>query len=228
MLTDPSGYTKAGIGMADLIKSFFEPKTAVAILIALGVFTALYTAAIKFFFDKRMLAMKSTHDTELQRIRIDNSNFELAMKSTYDKELEQIRNDNSIEQKKFEAQLATQNQVLFQQLQAEHGKALKELDAQLTRTTQAEQAQRDYEYEARKHLYRECKPLIFQFVEFAEDALYQIYSLARSAREGKLPAWLQIDSYYITSTMYRLLVPLAFYELIRRRLTIVDLTLDNK
>jgi len=35
--------------MADLIKSFFEPKTAAAILIALGVFTALYAAAIKFF-----------------------------------------------------------------------------------------------------------------------------------------------------------------------------------
>jgi len=42
-------HLKERIVMADLIKSFFEPKTAAAILIALGVFTALYTAAIKFF-----------------------------------------------------------------------------------------------------------------------------------------------------------------------------------
>jgi hypothetical protein len=217
--------------MVDLLKSVFEPQTATAILIALGVFSAFYTAGIKFFFDKRIkrfeLDMKSTHDKELQEIRIDNSNFELAIKSAYDKGLEQIRNDNSIELKGLEAQLAARNQVLAQHLQAEHDEALKKLDAQLTRTTQAEQAQRDYEYEARKHLYRECKPLIFQFVELAEDALYQIYSLARSARRGDLPAWLQGNNkYYIASTMYRLLAPLAIYKLIRRRITIVDLTLD--
>jgi hypothetical protein len=63
--------------MVDLIKSLFEPKTAAAILIALGIFTALYTAWIKFFFDKRI------------------KRFELAMKSTNEQELEQIRNDNS-------------------------------------------------------------------------------------------------------------------------------------
>ena len=222
-----------GIVMADLIKSLFEPKTAAAILIALGVFSALYTAGIKFFFDKIIrrfeLDMKSTHDKELQQIRIDNSNFELVMKSTNEKELEQIRNNNSIELKGLEAQLAARTHVLVQHLQAEHDKALKQLEAQLTRTTQAEQAQRDYEYEARKHLYQECKPLIFQFVELAEDALYQIYSLARSARHGDLPEWLKRrDEYYIASTMYRLLAPLVIYKLIRRRLTIVDLALDNE
>ena len=197
--------------MTDLIAHLFEPKTAALILIALGVFTALYTAAIKSFFDKKL------------------KSFELRIKSLNDKELVQIQNQNLLHLKGVEAQLSASAQVLIQNMQATQNQKLKELDAQLTRTTQAEQAQRDYEYEARKHLYQECKPLIFQFVELAEDALYQIYSLARSARHGNLPEWLKSrDEYYIASTMYRLLAPLAIYKLICRRLTTVDLTLDNE
>jgi hypothetical protein len=199
------------VSMTNLITRLFEPKTAVLILIVLGVFTALYTAAIKSFFDRRL------------------KRFELEMKSLKDKDLVQIQNENTLHLKGLEAQLAASTQILIQNMQAAQNEKLTELDAQLTRTTQAEQAQRDYEYEARKHLYQECKPLIFQFVELAEDALYQIYSLARSARHGNLPEWLKRgDEYYIASTMYRLLAPLAIYKLIRRRLTIVDLTLDNE
>ena len=32
-------------------------------------------------------------------------------------------------------------------------------------------ARRDYEYEARKRLYQECEPILFQFAELSESAL---------------------------------------------------------
>ena len=66
------------VSMTNLITRLFEPKTALLILIVLGVFTALYTAAIKSFFDRRL------------------KRFELAMKSLKDKELLQLQNENSI------------------------------------------------------------------------------------------------------------------------------------
>jgi hypothetical protein len=42
-----------------------------------------------------------------------------------------------------------------------------------------------------------------------------------------LPGWLSHDGYYMASTMYYLLAPVAVYKLMRRRLTVVDLTLDH-
>jgi len=111
---------------------------------------------------------------------------------------------------------------------AQQAEKLKLLENQLARSADAEKAQRDYEYEARKHLYAECKPLIFQFVELSEDALYRIHSLARASRQGYLPQWLVSDEYYLASTMYQLIAPLVIYKFMRRRLTTVDLTLDSE
>src|SRR3712207_627574 len=47
-------------------------------------------------------------------------------------------------------------------------------------------ARRDYEYEARKRLYEECEPLLFEAAELAELGRYRVVSLARSCREGVL------------------------------------------
>lgn len=97
-------------------------------------------------------------------------------------------------------------------------------------TNQKEQdARRDYEYEARKRLYEECEPLLFQLVELSGNAMRRIRSLARSARKGALEpgsGWLSSDGYYMSSTIYRLFAPLVAYRLIQRRLTLIDLTLD--
>lgn len=45
-------------------------------------------------------------------------------------------------------------------------------------------ALRDYEYEARKRLYRECGPILFQLAEQAEAMYYRIIGLAGTARQG--------------------------------------------
>src|SRR2546430_6264740 len=47
-------------------------------------------------------------------------------------------------------------------------------------------ARRDYVYEARKRLYQQYEPLLFQLVELSESAYRRIAALARSARQGHL------------------------------------------
>lgn len=85
-----------------------------------------------------------------------------------------------------------------------------------------------YEFEARKRLYEECAPLLFQLSEQGERALGRIYGLARTAAAGDLEpgtSWLS-RGYYSSSTYYRLIAPLSVGRLLRRRLTHLDLSID--
>jgi len=84
---------------------------------------------------------------------------------------------------------------------------------------------RDYEYEAKKRLYHEIEPYLFLFSELSGSALSRIFRLASVAKEGKLypnTGWLSGPRYFINSTVYRMIAPLAAFKLIQRRLTIVD------
>lgn len=193
----------------ELLSRLFTPTGTLIAAIAIGLFTALYTAVIKFFFDKRLKISESSHQRELIELR---------------------------------EKLAGETQLLLQNLQAESNRRLKQLEADLTEKTQRElqksqfdlteeqsrkQSRLDYEYEARKRLYHECEPLIFELLEFSENACDRIRGIARTARQGNLPAWLSDDKYYMASTMYYLLAPVAVYKLMRRRLTTVDMRLDR-
>jgi hypothetical protein len=90
-------------------------------------------------------------------------------------------------------------------------------------------AQRDYTYEARKRLYAELQPLLFQLVELCESAYNRMLGLALAARQGHLGlgkgSWLA-HGYYSLSTVHRFLAPLAAFRLCQRRLTLVDLSVD--
>jgi hypothetical protein len=101
-------------------------------------------------------------------------------------------------------------------------------DLEIKKDEQA--ARRDYEYEARKRLYQEYEPVLFQFAELSESALKRIYALARNARDGNLGPdrfWLSTDHYFIRSTIYRLIAPMAAFKMLQRRLTSIDLNLDK-
>jgi hypothetical protein len=93
-----------------------------------------------------------------------------------------------------------------------------------------EDARTSYEYTSRKHLYEECEPILFQLVEMSDNALHRIMGLAREAREGRLKPNVgnmsDIDSYYLKTTIYRLIAPMAAFRLIQSQLTMVDLSLD--
>lgn len=90
-------------------------------------------------------------------------------------------------------------------------------------------ARRSYEYEARKRLYHEYEPLLFQLMEASDNALHRIQSLARTARKGDLgeKGWLSEFGYYTKSTIYKLFVPIAIYQIMQRKLTLVDVSIDR-
>jgi hypothetical protein len=92
-------------------------------------------------------------------------------------------------------------------------------------------ARRDYEYDARKRLYSEIEPLLFQLFEAAEQSYWRVRSLARTARLGSLGLdsknRLRPERYYLYSTMYYMILPAVIFRLIRNRMTFVDLDLDS-
>lgn len=90
-------------------------------------------------------------------------------------------------------------------------------------------ARRDYEYEARKRLYQEYEPLLFHLIEASENASNQIKRIAGMARSGELqPESLSSKNYFLKACIYHLLVPCAIFKLIKKRLTLVDLLVDQR
>jgi hypothetical protein len=105
------------------------------------------------------------------------------------------------------------------------------LKASLAEAQAERNAQRDYRYDAIKSLYRDLQPLMFQLSELCESAYMHTRGLARAARNGNLGggegSWWR-DEYFLLSTVHRFLVPVAVLRLVQRRLTSVDLSVDEK
>lgn len=137
-----------------------------------------------------------------------------ATRADFQKELAAIQGD--VQQKV---------QTAIEAERAHFQEKLTALKATLDDRNSASAARRDYEYEARKRLYDEVEPLLFQVYEALEEAHYRVRSLARTARNGDL-GWLAGNGYYLASTVYKLLLPVAHLRLIQRRMTFVDLGLD--
>jgi hypothetical protein len=107
---------------------------------------------------------------------------------------------------------------------------LARLTAELSEQGVRRKAELDYLYEARKRLYTEFQPLLFQLAEACESAYHRIHGLAHAARNGHLVAgdernWFN-DPYYMHSTMHRLMAPMVIYRICQGRLTFVDLRVD--
>ena len=116
--------------------------------------------------------------------------------------------------------------------QAATAEELERLKASLGEQADAAKAKRDYEYEARKRLYAELYPLSYHLLEAALGAQNRIRNLALATRGGFLAAgpdnWLTGgDPYYFTAVVHALIAPLAVYELMTRKLTLLDLSLDR-
>lgn len=130
-----------------------------------------------------------------------------------------------LEHQKAEFQQTIEAQKSYSQIQ------LETLKADLMARGSAQSARRDYEYEARKRLYAEVEPLFFALYEASEECFYRIRSLVRSARQGRLgiaqDSWMEHDGYYLISTAFKIVLPSVIYRLIQRRLTFVDLSLDE-
>lgn len=105
-------------------------------------------------------------------------------------------------------------------------KEIEEFKAAIADTADAASARREYEYEARKRLYTDIEPLLFQLFEAAEGSFHAVTSLCRTQRQGHLPAWLIPGDYYTRSVIHRLFLPLAIFRLIQKSTTLIDLSLD--
>jgi hypothetical protein len=101
---------------------------------------------------------------------------------------------------------------------------LERLRSKLAKQQAQQKAQLDYVYEARKRLYQECEPLLFQLIETSETALSQIKDIISrvNATDGQVFR----EQYNLKTTMYYLLMSCAVFKMIRRRLTLVDLQVD--
>lgn len=123
-----------------------------------------------------------------------------------------------------------EHQLGMKALEAQFAEKLQSLKAELDEQKAEKDARRDYVYEARKRLYQECEPLLFQLYEMSIGGMKRIRSLARTARDGDLgplkTSWLSNEEYYTLSTIYMLMSPLTIFKLIQQRLTLVDLTVD--
>ena len=123
------------------------------------------------------------------------------------------------------------SQRRLEKQKAELQTQIEEVKAKLADQTSAEAARRAYEYEARKRLYAEVEPLFFKLYEAVEECYYRIASLARTSRQGHLgthaDSWIDQDGYYLRSTAYKLILPAVMFRLIQRRMTFLDLKLDN-
>ena len=107
-----------------------------------------------------------------------------------------------------------------------------EVQHTLDELTSERNARRDYEYEARKRLYVELQPVFFQMVERSDRALDRIRVVAENSARGKIfepsrlgQGW-ERDPYHMTSTVWDLLAPLAYFRLAQQKLTALDLSVD--
>ena len=109
---------------------------------------------------------------------------------------------------------------------------LENLKTELHHIEKRQDARVEYEFEARKRLYAEIEPILFEVSHACEEVFNRVANMAQASRNGNLGAsatsWLMkgSDGYYRRSTVYRLLRTAALYQLTRRRMTQVDQRLD--
>jgi hypothetical protein len=88
----------------------------------------------------------------------------------------------------------------------------------------------DYEYDARKRLYKEVEPILFS-AHLAATRIYgRLGSLVDRIRDGFIKpgqenTWMK-DTYYQRSMAYRLFLPMAHHRLLSRKISHLDLTLE--
>lgn len=114
---------------------------------------------------------------------------------------------------------------------------LARLNSDLARAAAREKTELDartrYEFDARQRLYQQVEPALFLLGEVAEQGLHRIRNLALAARRGHLGSgpnsWTSVhaDNYYLHSTSFRLIRPLACHRLLMERVTQVDFSLDD-
>ncbi len=107
------------------------------------------------------------------------------------------------------------------------------LSFRFSRAKSRDEARTAYEYEARKRLYAECQPILFQMVDAASSLWGRLSQMAIRASEGRLDpgptSWMNqsYGPYYRQNTIYRIFRLLALGRLLKSKLTLFDASLDD-
>jgi hypothetical protein len=124
--------------------------------------------------------------------------------------------------------LEIENQEKIKKMEHENQQKIDHLRHELEIRKIEKDARLDYEYESRKRLYQDFEPLLFLLIECSDSAQFRIQELAKYAKMGKLNennGWLSYPSYFMISTIYKLLLPISIFKLIQQQLTQYDLEL---
>lgn len=140
---------------------------------------------------------------------------------------------------KSAADNAERLQVKLAEQTASTNQEVERLKASLARDQSHIDARLDYEFDARKRLYLEVAPLLFQLTELADAARLELrrmfdpnhwrrLGMSDHARERLLErGWIGSVEYDTVYAAYSFLAPLGIYRLIQHRLTTIDLSLDR-
>jgi hypothetical protein len=113
-------------------------------------------------------------------------------------------------------------------IQQKNAIEIKSLEDKLSLRKKIRDSRIDYEYEAKKRLYNKFEPLLFLLNEYSESAINRIEDLARESRDmKKIPgkeSYFKSD-YFLSNTIYKLLLPLVIFKLMQKNLTLYDLKL---
>ncbi|WP_460836147.1 hypothetical protein [Massilia agri] len=152
------------------------------------------------------------------------------------KSLIQHRLAQDLEKRKAELAQQLENQKsmaaqdleqLKKKLELDHAQALGTIDADVRRNLELDlgqvNAQREYEYEARRRLYAAIGPLRFQLLLSCRDLIGRIEAIGSRERYK-----LDLSSYYARSTIYRILKPFALASLIEEQIALSDFSVDEK
>jgi hypothetical protein len=166
---------------------------------------------------KEQAALTQSNQKELAHLQ---SQLTLKTQNELERAKADLTEKSQVRLESLKADLTTKNQKEIEILRSTLGEQGKEKDAR-----------RDYEYEARKRLYDQVEPIRFHLHESLEEAHYRVRSLARTARSGNLGSgpdnWLGGYGYYLRSTIYKLLLPVAYFRLLQSRMTFTDFNLDH-
>ena len=171
------------------------------IVAIISLISAIVVALVTAIFNKRNEDFKTKHDSEMKQIQIQED--------------EKLKN------------LEHRNDEKLKNLEHRNDENLKRLEHELELKRSERNARLDYEYEARKRLYHQFEPLLFLLMDYSDSAFHRIYELGRAAKTGNLESngWLSKVNYFMVSTIYKLLLPIAVFKLMQRQLTLFDLEL---
>ena len=200
---------------------------------AVSVLGAIGTAVIGLIKERALERSKADHQRALENLKNQLQGQLEGRKTELQTGLEERKSElqTGLEVRKSELQggLELRKSELQVELEAkkfDFQKELEQFKAGIADDLAAHNARRAYEYDARRRLYTQVEPLLFQLLEASEGGFHAVTSLVRTQQRGNLPGRLDVEGYYLRSIIHRLFRPLAIFRLMQRTTTLVDLNLD--